>query len=97
MPSITVRDMSEQTLSSLKTRARCNHRSLNGEILFIFDWVADHGISPDSIDGGGPDPAVQRQKDGMEGLIGSWGDPRNANEIISEIRKARTMGRAVSL
>ena len=44
MACLTVRDLPPRTLSSLKSRAKSNHRSLNGEILFIFEWVADNGM-----------------------------------------------------
>ena len=43
------------------------------------------------------DSFVLRQKSRMEELIGSWKDERNADEIISDIRKARTPGREVKL
>ena len=37
MPAITVRNIPEATLASLRTRAARGHRSLNGEILAIFE------------------------------------------------------------
>ena len=97
MACLTVRDLPPNTLSSLKTRAKSNHRSLNGEILFIFEWVADHGMKTPPPVAGMTDPVVARQKSEMESLIGTWGDKRTAGEISSEIYAARTLGREVAL
>lgn len=97
MPCLTVRDLSSRTLSSLKMRAKSNHRSLNGEILFIFEWVADHGLKPPPPIEGMADSAVARQKSEMDSLIGTWGDNRTSGEIIDDIYDARTHGREVSL
>ena len=97
MPCLTVRDLPARTLCSLKTRAKSNHRSLNGEILFIFDWVADHGMKEPPPVAGAMDPAVIRQKSEMESLIGTWGDKRAIGKITGEIYAARTLGREVAL
>lgn len=97
MSCLTVRNLSSRTLTSLKTRAKSNHRSLNGEILFIFEWVADHGLeTPPSIEGMA-DPVVARQKSEMDTLIGTWGDKRTADEINDDIYCNRTLGREVAL
>ena len=97
MPCLTVRDLPPRTLSSLKTRAKSNHRSLNGEILFIFEWVVDHGMETPPPVAGMADPLVARQKSEMESLIGTWGDKRATEEIANEIYAARTLGREVAL
>ena len=97
MSCLTVRDLSPKTLSSLKTRAKSNHRSLNGEILFIFEWVVDHGMKTPPPVEGMVDPVVARQKNEMESLIGTWGDKRTTEEISNDIYAARTLGREVVL
>lgn len=97
MACLTVRDLPPGTLSSLKTRAKSNHRSLNGEILFIFDWVAGHGMDTPPPVAGMADPAVARQKSEMESLIGTWDDKRTTAEMASDIYAARTLGREVAL
>ena len=84
-------------MSSLKTRAKSNHRSLNGEILFIFDWIVDHGMKTPPPVAGMSDPVVARQKSEMESLIGSWRDKRTTGEIADDIYAARTLGREVTL
>ena len=40
MPALTVRNIPESTLARLRTRAARGHRSLNGEILAIFEEVS---------------------------------------------------------
>ncbi len=97
MPCLTVRDLPTRTLSSLKTRAKSNHRSLNGEILFIFDWIVDHDMKTPPPVAGMSDPVVARQKSEMESLIGSWRDKRTTGEIADDIYAARTLGREVTL
>ena len=97
MPCLTVRDLPTRTLSSLKTRAKSNHRSLNGEILFIFDWIVDHGMKTPPPVAAMLDPVVTRQKSEMESLIGSWRDKRTTGEIADDIYAARTLGREVTL
>ena len=97
MACLTVRDLPPSTLSSLKARAKSNHRSLNGEILFIFEWVADHGMKTTPPVAGMVAPVVVRQKNEMESLIGTWEDKRTTEEISSNIYEARTLGREVVL
>jgi hypothetical protein len=97
MASLTVEDVSGKTLSALRTRARANNRTLNGEVLFIFDWIADHGFDYPTMARRSIDPDVERQKREMEQLIGSWDDSRTTAEIISEIVDSRTTGREVAL
>ena len=97
MSCLTVRDLSPRTLSSLKTRAKSNHRSLNGEILFIFEWVTDNGMKMLPPVEGMMDPVVASQKRAMDSLIGTCGDKRRTDEIIDDIYAKRTLGREVSL
>ena len=97
MSSLTVRDLPPRILSTLKTRAKSNHRSLNGAVLFIFDWVVCHGMNTTPPVTGMEDPVVARQKSEMESLIGTWGDKRTVAEISNDIYAARTLGREVAL
>lgn len=41
MPALTVRNIPESTLARLRSRAAREHRSLNGEILAIFEEASD--------------------------------------------------------
>ena len=40
MPALTIRNIPETTLERLRTRAARGHRSLNGEILALFEKAA---------------------------------------------------------
>ena len=95
MTQLEVSDVPESTLAALRTRALRHRRSLNREILSIFDWVVVHGTSETTASVADPD--VLRQKREMEDLVGSWDDSRTAAEIIADIEAARTAGREVFL
>jgi hypothetical protein len=95
MTQLEVNNVPESTLAALRTRARRHRRSLNREILSIFDWVVVHGTG--EMAGGTTDPDILRQKREMEDLVGSWDDSRTAAEIIADIEAARTAGREVCL
>ena len=43
MPSLTIRDLSEDILEILRARAQRNHRSLNGEVLAVLEA---HALAP---------------------------------------------------
>ena len=97
MASLTVRDISEQTVSTLKRRAVRNHRSLNGEILSIFAYVSSFNdgfefpLQPGGVGGLG------RKKDPIMELAGKWEDSRPIEATIADIEKSRTFGREVAL
>lgn len=42
MPSITIRNLSEDTVTRLKARAQANRRSLEGEVRTLLDAAARH-------------------------------------------------------
>ena len=97
MVSLTVRDLPEKTVLTLKSRAARNNRSLNGEILSIFKYVASFGTDFDfpvaardnALEDDGDDPILA--------LAGKWKDDRPLAETIDEIVSSRTAGREVSL
>ena len=97
MSALTVRELSESTMRTLKARAAYNHRSLNGEILYIFDYIASFGdrfsfsISrPESSD-------AKRQREAVLAIAGQWKDSRTDEEILRDIENSRTLGRSVEL
>ena len=91
MACVTVRDLPAKTLSALKKRAGMNHRSLNGEILYIFDRVVS-GLSEFDVI---RETRAARQLAALRDVAGKWVDDRSAEEIIAEIEGARTPGREV--
>ena len=97
MASLTVRDLSEQTVSTLKRRAVRNHRSLNGEILSIFAYVVSFNDGFEfPLDPGNSD-SLKRTNDPIMELAGKWEDSRPIEATISDIEEARTFGREVAL
>ena len=97
MSALTVRDLSENTMRTLRARAAYNHRSLNGEVLYLFDYIASFGdrflfsmSRPES-------PDARRQRDAILALAGQWKDSRSDEEILRDIESTRTFGRNVEL
>jgi len=91
--SLTVRDLPEYAMEVLKSRANRNHRSLNGEILYILDYVSAFGPEYDFP----ARPAAVSQQEKVLGLFGKWKDSRSDAEISADIEGARSLGREVSL
>jgi len=91
--SLTIRDLPEADLSVLKSRANRNHRSLNGEILYVLGYVSSFGATYEFP----ARPADRSQQDRILSLFGKWKDSRSEGEIIADIEKSRSLGREVSL
>ena len=91
MACVTVRDLPAKTLSALKRRAGMHRRSLNGEILYIFDRVISGMSEFDII----RETRAAKQRAALRSVVGCWEDDRSAAEIVAEIEGARTPGREV--
>ncbi len=91
MACVTVRDLPAKTLRALKKRAGMNRRSLNGEILYIFDRVVSGMSEFDII----RETRAAKQRAALRSVAGQWEDDRAAAEIIAEIEGTRTPGREV--
>ena len=97
MPALTVRNIPDETMDGLHRRAKRARRSLNGEILLIFEDAVE-GIDSSAKRNQERKPAsAPNRKSRLRALAGSWRDSRSAEEIIADIVSARTMGREVSL
>ena len=97
MSALTIRELPEKTLRTLKTRASYNHRSLNGEILYLFDYIASFGEKFTFTISRPEDPSVTCRRDAVLALAGQWKDDRSDEDIIKDIENARTFGREVEL
>ena len=97
MACLTIRDLPNRTISSLKSRANYNHRSLNGEILYLFDYIASFGDRFEFTMTAPVDPEVEHQKDVILKLAGQWEDDRSYEEMVADIQNSRTVGREVEL
>ncbi len=97
MPALTVRNIPDETMDGLHRRAKRAHRSLNGEILLIFEDAVGGIASPVSRTQEHAHVSATDRKKRLKALAGSWEDSRSADEIIADIVSARTRGREVSL
>ena len=97
MPALTVRNIPDETMDGLHRRAKNAHRSLNGEILLIFEDAVEGIESSVSRNRERKSSSALNRKSRLKALAGSWKDSRSADEIIADIVSARTMGREVSL
>ncbi len=84
-------------MDALHRRAKSARRSLNGEILMLFEaFVQNAPMSVTTIQkssaSSSPDKAAR-----LRALAGSWKDSRSADDIIADIVRSRTMGREVAL
>ena len=91
MACLTIRDLPERTLGELRKRAGINHRSLNGEILYIIDRVVD-GIDEYAAI---RENRAARQRAALRKIAGQWEDGRDTAAIIADIEGTRTKGREV--
>lgn len=97
MSALTIRDLPERTMRTLRARAARNHRSLNGEILYIFDYITSFGEKFSFTITSPENPDVARQREAVLALAGQWKDDRTDDEIIADIEGSRTFGREVEL
>ena len=97
MPALTVRNIPDETMEGLHRRAKNAHRSLNSEILLIFEDAVEGIESSVFRNQERESRSTPNRKSRLRALAGSWKDSRSADEIIADIVSARTMGREVSL
>jgi len=95
--ALTIRELPEETMRTLKARASYNHRSLNGEILYLFDYIASFGAKFSFTISRPEDPSVTSRRDAVLALAGQWKDDRSDEEIMQDIESTRTFGREVDL
>ena len=97
MSALTIREVPARTLRTLKGRAAYNHRSLNGEILYLLDYISSFGAEFSFAITRPEDPAVTRRRAAVLALAGQWKDSRTDEEIMRDIENSRTFGREVEL
>lgn len=97
MSALTVRELPENTLRTLRARAAYNHRSLNGEVLYLFDYIASFGDRFSFSISRPESPDARRQRDAILAIAGQWKDSRSDEEILRDIEGTRTLGRDVEL
>ena len=63
MANLTLRNLPESTLAGLRDRAAANHRSVNGELLAIIDFVVAHPEKVSVDDYLWTDPIAAQKRD----------------------------------
>jgi plasmid stability protein len=97
MASLTLRDIPDEVMDTIKVLSKRERRSLNKEFIV----VVERGLRS-SLEDVGHMAAKQHiprnlQDDLWKDLCGKWEDARSAKEIVSDIREQRTLGREVRL
>jgi len=97
MASLTLRDIPNEVMETIKLLSKRERRSLNKEFIV----VVERGLRT-SLDDAGHMAAKQHiprnlQNDLWKDLCGKWEDVRSTKEIVSDIRDQRTLGREVRL
>ena len=85
MSALTIRELPEETMRTLKARASYNHRSLNGEILYLFDYIASFGAKFSFTISRPEDPSVTRRRDAV--LATSAGFQPGENGVFQSMER----------
>ena len=94
MPSITIRGVDEQVLERIRSLARAERRSMNGELLVLIDRALH---AEDRARSQRPAVPKEAQLRIWRSIAGWWEDDRSTERIIADIHEHRTLGRDVDL
>lgn len=99
MASITLRGIPDELLTVIRALARRERRSLNSELLVLLEEGFDaHAVEQAPTPPASEyDAAKATQLEVWDGLAGQWQDVRTTEEIVADIREARTPGREIEL
>lgn len=89
--NLTVRNIPEEVINIIKQRAAKNRRSLNSEILWLFENAIVEVSREKEIE------VSKKQMKALKRFIGKWVDDRSSKEIIDDIYQSRTVGRDIVL
>ncbi len=79
MAILQVRDIDDRVYEQLKRISSLNKRSISQQVIHIIETYLSE-----------PDRIRKNSTEEFLNLSGSWGDDRQAEEIISDIKKSRT-------
>jgi len=82
MAVLQVRNMADDLYGALGRRAALDNRSISQEVIEI---ITEYLATPRKGGCSGDEEVLQ--------MAGSWDDARDANDIVSELRQARTTRR----
>lgn len=98
MTSLTLRNIPDEVIETVRALSKKERRSLNNEMLFLLE----ESVSRHLNDRSAPAPAtvplgVEMQKELWAKLAGAWEDKRETAAIIQDVYKSRTKGREHTL
>lgn len=84
MPSLSIKDVPEALVEQLRQRAAVNHRSLQGELMWILEQALQPSAQPSvSMVGGGVPPGASVMARIGPGVLGG---SRSIEQIAEELR-----------
>jgi plasmid stability protein len=92
LATLTLKNVPDELLEQLRTRARAERRSLNQEVIRLLEQIL---VAEERSKG--LRVAAERQVEAWRRIAGSWRSRRTAAEEIRRIYSARTRGRDVKL
>ena len=96
MASLTLRDIPGEMLDKIRLLSERERRSLNKQFLVIVeDGLKSHTAALEHRRDSGPTASLQVSL--WRDIAGKWQDERATDEIITDIRRHRTVGRDVRL
>ena len=97
MASLTLRDIPDEVMDTIKVLSKRERRSLNKEFIVIVERGLRSSLE-DAVRMGAKQHIPRNLQDDLwKDLCGKWEDTRSTKEIVSDIRDQRTLGREVRL
>lgn len=93
MANLTIRNVPEELLKSLRKLSQKERRSLNSEVLVLLE----KSVTQDVLEKNNNTISIQAQTELWSKLAGEWEDSCLAEETIGNILTHRTLGRKVEL
>jgi len=93
MANLTIRNIPEDLLTSLRKLSEKERRSLNSEVLVLLE----KSVLQEALGKNSDTISLQAQIELWSRLAGAWDDSRTTDEIIEDILAHRTPGREVEL
>ncbi len=89
--NLTIRNIPEEVINSIKKKAEINRRSLNSEILILLESSLLEITKERQAE------IAKKQMSALSKFVGKWNDDRSTKDIIADIYESRTVGSDVVL
>ena len=97
MASLTIRDIPDEVMDTIKILSKRERRSLNKEFIVVVERGLRSSLEDAGRSEGSRHIPRNLQDDLWKDLCGKWEDARSAKDIVADIRERRTLGREVRL